>query len=522
MTQFRRLMAGDPGIDASESEKPKTSDPGFEISEFRELETNNPEMPAQQDGGLTMGGPGMPPQKFNGPMPGGPGMPSQKYTGPMMPPGGPNTPLQQFNGPMMPGGSGGSNTPQQFNGPMMPGGPNMPSQQFGRPPLNNRMTDTPPPAPVMNGGGGQPPNNYPYGSSSNFSPTRERPRNRSMVILAGVCIAAVVFAGLFFAYNNLKTPSVTLYQAKQQTVNRSVGGSGVIYPITQLAISFPNVARVSDVVVKPGDTVKKNDKLITIDLTQLDTTINQAQANVTATQTLANSLAGTAQGPAAQERATEANNAYQALIAEKNSPILQNGSLVAPYDAVVTQVNINPGEVAAANAPLVTLQVQSTVIARVQIPLAYARDVTVNQAAVVTPSAFPDINLTGKVISVIPQASQNSDTFEVWISLPNDNLKNNQQKLLPGMSTFARLQAPVTAIVIPRLAVLNPDQNSAVFVVRNSHAYEKPVQIVGYVDNNVILQSGGVADGDEVVLTGVDTLHDGQAVKVTSVEQPKP
>ncbi len=506
MTQFRRPKTGDPGIDASQFKELETSDSGIEAPPFRERTVSDPQTPVQQYGGPIMAGSGMPPQQFGGPTKGGTGTPSQQFNAPM-----PGMTPQQFNGPV-PGGSGAP--PQQFNGPM-PVGPGMPPQQFSRPPMmNNRMTDTPPPSPMINGSGVHPAGTYGYRPPSNTVSVFGRQYSRMVVILSAVCIAAVVFAGFFLAYRYLKTPSVALYQAKAQNVNRSVGGSGIIYPQQQLVISFPIVERVTAVSVKPGDVVKPDQALVQLDLAQLDAEVKQAADNVAAAQTYLNSVAGTAQAPAAQSQLDRANASYNSLIAQRNSPTLHNGSLVSPLQGVVTQVNVNPGEVAAANAPLVTLQVQSTVVARVQIPLAYVNQVYPNQAAVVTPSALPNLNLDGKVISVIPQASQNADTFEVWISLPND-----KKELLPGMSTFARLQEPLHAIVIPRLAVLNPDQNSAVFVVRDGHAYEKLVQIGGYVGNNVIIE-GGIADGDTVAVTGVDALQNGQAVKVISVEQP--
>ena len=502
MTQFRRPKAGDPGIDASQSKELETSDPGIEAPQFQERVASDFKTPVQQYGGPIMGG--MPPQQFGGPTTGG--TPSQQFNVPM-----PGMAPQQYNGPV-PGGAGAP--PQQYNGPM-PGGPGMPPQQFSRPPMmNNRMTDTPPPSPMINGSGVHPSGAYAYRPPSNTVSVFGHRYSRMVVILSAVCIAAVVFAGFFLAYRYFKTPSVALYQAKAQDVNRSVGGSGIIYPQQQLVISFPLVERVTSVSVKPGDVVKPDQPLVQLDLTQLDATVKEASDNVAAAQTYLNSVAGTVQAPAAQAQLDRANASYNSLIAQRNSPTLHNGSLVSPLQGVVTTVNVNPGEVAAANAPLVTLQVQSTVVARVQIPLAYVNQVYPNQAAVVTPSALPNLNLDGKVISVIPQASQNADTFEVWISLPND-----KKELLPGMSTFARLQEPLHAIIIPRLAVLNPDQNSAVFVVRDGKAYEKQVQIGGYVGNNVIIE-GGISDGDTVAVTGVDVLQNGQAVKVISVEQP--
>lgn len=506
MTQFRRPTTGDPGIDVSQLRESETDDLGSKTPQVQERAANDPKAPTQQYGGPIMGGPGMPPQQFGGPTGGGPGMPSQQFNVPM-----PGTPSQQFNGPV-PGGPGMPS--QQFNGPV-PGGSGMPPQQFSRPPMmNNRMTDTPPPSPMVNGSGVNPSGAYAYRPPANTVAVLGRPRNRMVVIVSAVCIAAIVFAGLFLAYRYFKTPSVSLYQAKAQEVNRSVGGSGIIYPQSQLVVSFPLVERVTTVAVKPGDVVKANQQLVQLDLTQLDATIKEASDNVAAAQTYLNSVAGTVQAPAAQAQLDRANASYNSLIAQRNSPTLHNGALISPLDGVVTEVDVNPGEVAAANAPLVILQVQSTVVARVQIPLAYVNQVYPNQAAVVTPSALPNLNLDGKVISVIPQASQNADTFEVWISLPN-----TKNQLLPGMSTFARLQEPLHAIVIPRLAVLNPDQNSAVFVVRDGHAYEKPVQIGGYVGNNVIIETG-ISDGDTVAVTGIDALQDGEAVKVLSVEQP--
>ncbi len=506
MTQFRRPTAGDPGIDASQSRELETSDSGIEASRFREGTASSSGILVQQYGGPIMGGSGMPPQQYGGPITGGSGAPSPQFNVPM-----PGMAPQQFNG-SVPRGQGAP--PQQFNGPP-PGGPVMPPQQFSRPPMmNNRMTDTPPPSPMVNGSGVHPSGAYTYRPPSNTVSVMGRQYSRTVAILSIVCIAAVIFTAGFLAYRYFKTPNVSLYQAKAQNVNRSVGGSGIIYPQQQLVISFPLVERVTAVNVKPGDVVKPDQALVQLDLAQLDATIKEASDNVAAAQTYLNSVAGTVQAPAAQAQLDRANASYNALIAQRNSPTLHNGSLVSPLQGVVTQVNVNPGEVAAANAPLVTLQVQSTVVARVQIPLAYVNQVYPNQDAVVTPSALPNLNLNGKVISVIPQASQNADTFEVWISLPND-----KKELLPGMSTFARLQEPLHAIIIPRLAVLNPDQNSAVFVVRDGHAYEKQVQIGGYVGNNVIVE-GGISDGDTVAVTGVDVLQNGQAVKVISVEQP--
>ena len=86
--------------------------------------------------------------------------------------------------------------------------------------------------------------------------------------------------------------------------------------------------------------------------------------------------------------------------------------------------------------------------------------------------------MKGIVASIIPQADPQTDTFEVWINVPNA-----QQVLLPGMSAFVRVQGEQNAFVVPRLAVLNPDRESSVFVVRNDHVYMQSVHVTGNAPN---------------------------------------
>ena len=80
------------------------------------------------------------------------------------------------------------------------------------------------------------------------------------------------------------------------------------------------------------------------------------------------------------------------------------------------------------------------------------------------------------------------------------------------MSAFARIQEKGVALTVPRLALLNADHESIVFVARNQHAYVKHVQVIGQ-SGNTMLVSQGLHAGDRVVVVGVDTLRDGQAIR---------
>lgn len=350
----------------------------------------------------------------------------------------------------------------------------------------------------------------------------DQTRRKQNLVLAGIAVSLLILGSLIFAvsYKFMAMQSdVTAFQVgKQQSATQYIGGGGIVYPHQQLDLSYPVAERAISVLVKAGDQVKPGQALIKLDPAQLNVQINQASNDVSAAQAYLNSVANATPYSAvtvaaAQQALQVAQSKYNALVAQTSSSFLQNGNLVSPVQGVVTTVNINSGEVFGANAILLTLMDQSSVTVRTKIPLANLGQVHNGMQAQVSPSALPNLTLKGTVSSVIPQADAQTDTFEVWVQVTNP-----QQAILPGMSAFVRIQSAVNAFVLPRLAVLNPDHESSVFVIRNGYAHMQTVHVVGRSTDSVYVDTG-VAPDDHVVLLPLDkVLRDGQAVNVTSVE----
>ena len=335
---------------------------------------------------------------------------------------------------------------------------------------------------------------------------------KAIVILSIICLCGIA---LLIWLTTRGITDVTLYQVGNQNVSSAIGGGGIVFPYQQLTISYPSAERVVSVLVKPGDTVTPNQPLLRLDPTQLSAQITQASNDVAAAQAYLSSVSAggnTLAVAQAQQEYELAKNKYNALIAQTSSTILHSGNLIAPMNGIVTAVNINAGEVFSANSPLVTVMDESKVVVRVKIPLINLQQIKVGQPATVTPSALPNVNLTGVVSTIIPQADPQTDTFEVWIQVDNTN-----KTLLPGMSAFARIQEKSVALTMPRLALLDADHQSIVFVARNQHVYITHVQVLGQ-SGNTILVSQGLHAGDRVVVVGIDTLRDGQAIRARSVE----
>jgi RND family efflux transporter MFP subunit len=345
------------------------------------------------------------------------------------------------------------------------------------------------------------------------------PRKPSKLALVAICMLTLLFLGLmglvcfreFFGVYD-----VTAFRVGQRKmVSQYIGGGGLIHPLQQVTISYPAPLQIVDVLVKEGDHVKQGQPLVKLDPDQVNAQVNQAQNDVNAAQSYVNTVSGSGNQVAlagANHTLEQAQNKLKTLQAQTSS-ILSGDQLVAPIQGVVTNLNASPGLQARANAALLAVIDQSSVIMRAKIPLENLSQVRLGMKALVTPSALPDQTFNGTVTAITPQADAETDTFEVDIQV-----NNAQQMLLGGMSAFVRIQGQVNAFVVPRLAVLNPDRESSVFEIRNGHAYLKAVHVVGRSANDVYVDDG-LKNSDLIVLLPIQRVRQGQEVNVVSTER---
>jgi multidrug efflux system membrane fusion protein len=342
-------------------------------------------------------------------------------------------------------------------------------------------------------------------------PSQQPGRKKKIILATG--IISLLIAVICFLWMSIRTatPDVTLYQVSEQNVTQYSGGGGIVFPRQQFTLSYPVLEYAVAVLVKVGDQVSPNQPLVKLDPTRLDAQIKQLSDDVAAAQAYLSSVS--ADGDAAsiahaQQQYTLASNKYNALVAESSSLLLHNGNLISPMNGVITTVNVNSGEIFAADAPLIVIMDESTVIVHVKVPLANLSQIHTGQQAIVTPSALPNLDFQGTISSIVPQADPQTDTFEVWVNIPNPH-----KMLLSGMSVFVRIQATGRAVVVPRLAVLNSSHEPVTFVVHGQYAYIQPVKIAAFI-GDLILVHDGLKVGDRVVLVGQDALWDGQRVHV--------
>jgi multidrug efflux pump subunit AcrA (membrane-fusion protein) len=188
-----------------------------------------------------------------------------------------------------------------------------------------------------------------------------------------------------------------------------------------------------------------------------------------------------------------------------------NSTISAPIEGDVVAVNVLPGQAATPGVPLIEIVDPSKLRATAKFPISEQSLVVPGAKAKLTFSALPGVQLDGTVVTVIPVTADGL-TFQAVIEADNPN-----HRVLPGLTASVSVAATVqAAVAVPRLCILDIDQNPFVYTVDSAKvAHRRTVQL-GAVDADSVQVVSGMSAGDRCVVNGTQTLEDGSKVTVTA------
>lgn len=190
-------------------------------------------------------------------------------------------------------------------------------------------------------------------------------------------------------------------------------------------------------------------------------------------------------------------------------------NVTAPISGVIAERSIKPGNFVQINTPIFRIVDISRLEATLNVPERELATLKAGQPVVLTVDALPGQRFEGRVDRIAPVIDSGSGTFRVVCSFDAGEL------LQPGM--FGRLRIDydqrADALVVPRSALLDDENNPAVFVVRDGKAARVGIR-AGYTEGEWIEIRGGLNAGDRVVTAGKVALRDGTPVQVLG-DKPK-
>ncbi|WP_242539755.1 efflux RND transporter periplasmic adaptor subunit [Trinickia mobilis] len=289
-------------------------------------------------------------------------------------------------------------------------------------------------------------------------------------------------------------------------------------------VNLPYVARIAQLRVQPGQAVTRGTPLAVVEAdpsavlaaAQAKSALTLAQGELGRTQSLYDKgLATQSQLAAAQKALLDAR---QALRAQDLMGISAGDkTIVAPFDSVVLQVSVAPGDQVQAGAPLMQLSAAASgkdARANVMLGIEPSDAAAVHVGDTVTlhglSTALAKSAVTGRVVIVGASVDTQSQLVDVGASVPVD-----QTAFIPGTRVAADIATLTgTHWVVPRSAVLQDDKGEYVYQITPNHKARR-VSVSTKVEDGGRYGVDGTLDASQpLVVSGNYELKDGMAVQL--------
>lgn len=311
-------------------------------------------------------------------------------------------------------------------------------------------------------------------------------------------------------------------------LRRTVKVIGTLDPSRSTQLSSQTSGRVEDVNAQPGDAVAEGAVLAQVDVETLTLDRDLARSNAEATKAqmvlaeaqLERVQALVTRGVTTASNLDEAQSNLAGLRANLDAQEdqisaaelrLRNATLRAPFDGIVSERNVEPGQYVAIGTPLMTVVDLSTVEMQANAAVGAGSLLKPGQSVTVRVDGIPGRSFDGTVARINPVAEAETRTIPVYVTIDNA-----EGLLLGGM--FATGQVVVEeaedALAVPASALREDAQGQHVLRVEDGKLVRQPVTTAGDWTGRLTQISEGLAPGQIVVTAPLNELNPGDAVEL--------
>jgi membrane fusion protein, multidrug efflux system len=306
------------------------------------------------------------------------------------------------------------------------------------------------------------------------------------------------------------------------SIARQVTVSGIVEPVRSIGVNSQLAGAVTTVLVQEGDRVRRGAVLARIDARELVSQLAAAEASLEVAK-------------AAYERAEQLRErrvitlpeyerdrtAYSAAQAQVDQLRTRVGyaTVTSPVDGVVTEKNVESGDIVGNQARLFTVADVSEVVARVGVSELDVVELAQGDRVGITLDAFPNRLLNGRIRRVFPSGDPQTRLVPVEVVFDRESAQLARPGFLARV-TFD-LASSDDVLLLPVGAVLGGQGAQAVFIVEDGVAQRRTVT-TGLTSQGRIEIVSGLAEGENVIVVGNSNLRDGMTVRVAGPDGTGP
>lgn len=310
---------------------------------------------------------------------------------------------------------------------------------------------------------------------------------------------------------------VEIFTVGNQSLEREINAVGTVRYRRETPLGFTTAGKVAVVRFEEGDFVKPGALLAALDATNVGADMSVA----TAERDRARAEFERVRSLYADGWITKARfEAAEATLKGAEARVRQAGfasstaQLYAPSSGVVLMRNVQAGQVIAAGTPALMLgEADDGFVFRVPIADRDASKLRVGMAADISIESAAEVPLTATISEIDGRANAGTGAFSVQFRLPKlAALRSGQigtaKIRLPASDGGAQLQIPASALFGVRTG------EGLVYVVDGKNRVETRNVVIERVADKFVNVSGGISVGDRIVVSGLEKLRAGSAVRV--------
>ena len=185
-------------------------------------------------------------------------------------------------------------------------------------------------------------------------------------------------------------------------------------------------------------------------------------------------------------------------------------SIFAPFDGITGLLNVHEGDFVTTATEITVLDDRKSLLIDFTVPERYARSIQTGAPVSATAIARPGETFAGSVSAIDNRIDTQSRTLRVQAQIANSG-----DRLRAGMSFQVTMRFPGDRFPsVDPLAIQWDSQGSFVWVMAGGRAEKRPAAIVQRNADSVLVNSE-IAEGDSVIIEGVQGLRPGSQVKLS-------
>src|SRR5438477_6740054 len=333
----------------------------------------------------------------------------------------------------------------------------------------------------------------------------------------------------FFANNKPPPASVSIAEAKSETIPNLLTAVGDLAAVHQVNVTSDVNGRITDIMFTAGASVKEGTPLLQLfdgpeqaDLASFKAQSTMAQLSLERAKQLASRQFGP---QATVDQAQSAFDQANAGIA-KTQAIISQKLVRAPFDGELGVRHVEVGQYLTAGTQIVTLTDLSKLYANFTVTEKDSGQLKVGQTVRLAVDAYPSRTFEGKINAIEPQISTDTRNIHVQATIDNPD-----HILKPGMFTTTTVVLPdkPPVVTVPETAVDYTLYGDSVFLITEKKEDDGKTSLsavrtfvrTGNRINGRVEVLSGLKPADRVVAVGQLKLQSGAAVAI-SADAPPP